>query len=363
MARSRVIEGAIRRAGEAVDRGALRVMARAMGRGRSRRPPGDARRRLQSIAAHYNTPANLAADSAFFPSPAPPQVTETPQRPRAGAARAVDLAFASRWRPTVAAYVDEYASYEANLTVRARLLAAGDAPRPTAVFIHGWGGGAFWFEERAFAAAYWLRIGLDVAFVQLPFHGDRAPRQAPRSGALFPSAHIVRTNEAFGQAVHDVRALLAHLRQRGAPVVGVMGMSLGGYVTALLATVEPDLAFAIPIIPAADMARLMWRRSDRSPQRRRAERVGVDRTLLSDAFRVHAPLRREPVVPWERRMIVAGRSDRITPPDQARDLWTHWGQPAIHWFPGGHLAQIGRGDAFRAIRRHLAGLGLARPLR
>ena len=66
----------------------------------------------------------------------------------------------------------------------------------------------------------------------------------PRSGALFPSANLVRTNEAFGQAVFDLRALAAYLRANGAPSVGAIGMSLGGYTTALWASVDPTLAFA-----------------------------------------------------------------------------------------------------------------------
>jgi pimeloyl-ACP methyl ester carboxylesterase len=56
-------------------------------------------------------------------------------------------------------------------------------------------------------------------------------------------------------------------------------------------------------------------------------------------------------------MIVAGKGDRITPPDQAEKLWQHWNRCAIHWFPGGHLAQVGRGDAFRAVRKHLQAAG------
>jgi pimeloyl-ACP methyl ester carboxylesterase len=360
MALPRAFHGAIRRAGAAVDKQALKLMERAMQRNGVRRPPPDARRKLEMVAAHYNTPENLADDSAFFPAPSAPAVRERRLTPRAGAKRVTELSFESRWRPTLPAYVDEYAAYDENLTAHARLYQRGSTARPVAILIHGWGGGAYWLEERAFVVSYWLRLGLDVALFQLPFHGKRAPRQSPRSGGLFPSPHVVRTNEAFGQAVHDLRALIAHLRDRGAPSVGVMGMSLGGYTTALVATVEADLAFAIPIIPAADMAALMWRHGETSPQRRRAEAVGVDGVLLQNVFRAHAPLARAPRVPFERRMIVAGRGDAITTPEQAEALWRHWGEPAIHWFPGGHLAQIGRGDGFRAIRAHLCGLGLTR---
>lgn len=352
MALPRVLNGAIRRAGAAVDRGALRFMERAMRRGGTN-PPADARQKLVALAAHY------AKVDDFFPAPAMPEVREHKQSRRLNARHVTDLAFESRWRPTLPQYVDEYASYVENLTAYARLYSAGDEPRTTAILIHGWGGGAYWLEERAFVVSYWLRLGLDVALVQLPFHGSRAPAKGNRrSGALFPSPHVVRTNEAFGQAIHDLRALILYLRDRGAPAIGAMGMSLGGYTTALLATVVEDLAFAVPIIPAADMARLMWSHGEDSPQRRRAEAVGVSGTLLDDVFRIHAPLQREPKVPHERRMIMAGKGDRITTPDQAHDLWKHWGEPTIHWFPGGHLAQIGRGDGFRAIRRHLSGLGL-----
>jgi hypothetical protein len=137
-----------------------------------------------------------------------------------------------------------------------------------------------------------------------------------------------------------------------------MGMSLGGYTTALWASVDADLAFAIPIIPAVSMSTLMWRHGSRSPARRRAERAGVNQELLDRAFAIHSPLVRPVRLLPERLLIVAGKGDRITPPDQARALWKHWGKPPIHWFPGGHLAQVGRGNAFRAIRQRLTDVGL-----
>jgi pimeloyl-ACP methyl ester carboxylesterase len=135
-------------------------------------------------------------------------------------------------------------------------------------------------------------------------------------------------------------------------------MSLGGYTSALWASVDDQLAFAVPIIPAVDMADLMWRHGETSPARRRASRAGVTSDLLRDVFAVHAPLTRPPRLAPERLMIVAGHGDRITPPDQAERLWRHWGECEIHWFAGGHLAQVGRGEALRAVRRQLGSLGL-----
>jgi len=355
----RVVHNAIASATAAVDHGVLRLMQRTMERNRQPKPPRDARRRLIELAELYqgHDGQNLTDDSPFFATPEMPEVKETSIPNRRARDRVIDLTFPSTYRPCAKIYADEYASYHANLTVHARLFTS-EEPRPTIICLHGWGGGPFWLEERAFVVSYLRRIGLDVVLFQLPFHGERTPKQAVRSGALFPSAHVMRTNEAFGQAIHDLRALSMHLRDRGAPAVGVTGMSLGGYTSALWASVDAELSFAIPMIPAVSMSELMWRHGSKSPTRRMAKKAGVDRDLLDDAFAVHAPLTRSVKLAREQLLIIAGRGDRITPPDQARKLATHWGDPPLYWFPGGHLAQIGRGNAFRMIRRHLSALGL-----
>jgi dienelactone hydrolase len=370
------------RATAAVDRQVLRFMERRMRTG-APREMRDARERLLELAERYGADT-LGSPSRFFPTPPPAEVRET--RVAEGV---TDLAFPSTYVPFVRSYLDEHERFRENLTMHARLWTRGPG-RPVIVVLHGWGGGNYWIEERAFVVPYWLRLGFDVVAAQLPFHGARAPRAytddagPARSGAMFPSANLVRTNEGFGQAIHDLRALAAWLRGRGAPAIGAMGMSLGGYTTALWATIgEPQRAagggdpagsaggagvlprgnekldFAVAIIPAVSMSDLMWRHGEASPARRRAVAAGVTSELLDRVFAVHAPTTRPPLVAPERLMIVAGRGDRITPPDHAEKLRDHWGGCAIHWFPGGHLAQVGRGDAFRAVRRHLDAIAIA----
>jgi pimeloyl-ACP methyl ester carboxylesterase len=351
------------RAAAAIDAGVIRLMER-----RSRRTPRaprvrDPRERLTELAAHYSD-GTLGLPSAFFPAPAPIALERTRAGAGAGAgpheSAVWDLRFASEYRPFLADYRDEHQRHRENLTAHARLWSlprgARGAARPTVILLHGWGGGAYWVTERAFAVEYWLRHGLDVVAFQLPLHGHRTPA-GRRSGQLFLSPHVVRTNEAFGQAIHDLRGLADALRADGAPAVGAMGMSLGGYTTALWASLDPELAFAVAMIPAVSMAELMWRHGEDSPDRKRAVAAGVSRDLLADVFAVHAPTTRPARLARERLMIIAGRGDRITPPEQAERLHAHWGGD-LHWFAGGHLAQVGRADALRAVRRRLGELGL-----
>src|SRR5262249_34205847 len=208
------------------------------------------------------------------------------------------------------------------------------------VLLHGWAGGQHWVTERTFAVEYWLRHGYDVAAFVLPFHGDRAPGTgALRSGALFPSANPVRTNEGFGQAIHDLRGLSRSLRRRGASPAGALGMSLGGYTTALWASVAGaddigGIDFAVAMIPAVSMARLMWRHGEASPERARAVKAGITEDLVADAFAVHAPTTRPARLARERLFVIGGRGGRITPPQHAQ-------APRAH--SGVAVARVGRG--------------------
>lgn len=351
------------RASAAIDRGVARFMGRRMTTRTTRSARAariddtDPRARLAELAAAYGE-GTLGAPSAFFPAPELPEVSLAPVGDGPLGTQAVDLAYASDYQPFLPEACDLHAAVVENHTAHARWWTSGRG-RPAIVLLHGWGGGNHWVTARTFAVPYWLRHGFDVAAFVLPFHGARAPAS---SGALFPSPNPLRTNEAFGQAIYDVRGLARFLRARGASAVGAIGMSLGGYTTALWASLagpdQPDgLDFAVAMIPAVSMARLMWHHGEASPLRRRAALAGITEDLLAEAFAVHAPTTRPVQLAPERLAVIGGRGDRITPPEQAEQLAAHWGVD-VAWFDGGHLAQIGRGDALRAVRRQLGALDL-----
>lgn len=322
----------------------------------------NARRQLVELTRMYSE-GTLGLPSRFFPAPDEPVVRLTPAGGGPLGTTVVDLSYPSEYEPFLPAARAMHLRLTVNLTSHVRWWTSGRG-RPVMVVLHGWGGGSHWVTERTFAVEYWLRHGWDVAAFVLPFHGDRAPgTHRLRSGALFPSTNLVRTNEGFGQAIYDLRGLSRFLRGRGAPAVGALGMSLGGYTTALWASVAgPDdvggVDFAVAMIPAVRMARLMWRHGANSPERVRAVKAGITEDLLAEAFAVHTPTTRPARPARDRLFVIGGRGDQITPPEQAEALAAHWGVD-VRWFDGGHLAQLGRGEVLRDVRRALGRLGFA----
>src|SRR5204863_137740 len=82
-------------------------------------------------------------------------------------------------------------------------------------------------ERLAFEARRFYRAGVDVVIYVLPYHGPRTAAGSGPSGRGFFGLDMVRTNEAFAQAIYELRALLRYCRAAGTGPVGAFGMSLG----------------------------------------------------------------------------------------------------------------------------------------
>lgn len=264
----------------------------------------------------------------------------------------IDLRFESPHELVLDEVRERWKRHPSNQRVPVRWFRGGEN-RPAILLLHGYLGGPFAFEERVWPIRWLLRKGMDALLFTLPFHGLRAER---RGAPPFPAADPRFTIEGFRQAVSDIGALTAYLRERGAPAVGIMGMSLGGYTSALAATAV-SLDFAVPFIPLASIAdfareggRLIGTASQRHEQHE----------LLERTYSFVSPLHREPIVPREGRLIVAGGRDRITPVRHAERIAEQFDAPLVV-FSGGHLFQVGRSKGFRAVGRMLGELGLLTP--
>jgi pimeloyl-ACP methyl ester carboxylesterase len=329
----------------AISRGeSARARSRAEGLG-----PRERATALRSLADHYHDERWLSSPELFFPGPTAASIETTRVRSLEGG-EVRDLSWESGYAP----FADEVAALhlreEANRRAHARAFVHTDRRRPAVLFLHGYLGGWHAMEERVWPLSWFYEKGFDAYLTVLPMHGARADGPRPK----FPSSDPRLTIEGFRQAVHDLRSLVTHVLDEGAPAVGAIGMSLGGYTASLLATVEPRLSFVVPFVPLASIAdfaaeseRFNGVRSQRAEQHALLERV----------YRVVSPLSRPVLVPKEGRLVIGAHGDRITPPSHAKRLAAHFDSELV-LFSGGHLLQVGRAEGFRAVGRMLGRLGL-----
>jgi pimeloyl-ACP methyl ester carboxylesterase len=319
-------------------------------RSASRRAIRDtAAERLDTSAIFY---ATADREGRLFPEPDAARLSER-RLGRIGDGEIVDVSWQSRFVPLQSVHREYLRAWPQNLRANARWF-RHPQPRPVILCLHGWSAGRFGFETRAFRVPWLYARGFDVVLFQLPFHGRRG--RAGLGPPPFPSADPIRTHETFAQAIHDLRALIRTLRERGAPAIGAFGKSLGAYTTSLLATTEPNLAFAVPMIPLGSLADLMWESGRGTPARRAAEEAGISKARFTAAFQPTAPLARQPLVAPGRVLVLPGERDEVIPIRHAEWLAEHF-DARLEPFPGCHLSG-GREEAFRSLDRFLDELGL-----
>jgi pimeloyl-ACP methyl ester carboxylesterase len=254
----------------------------------------------------------------------------------------------------------EYSLHKRNAKAWAQHWRHDDGPRPTLCVIHGFGASPYMLNSAFFALPWLYGKGYDVLLYLLPFHGPRRDLLSPINGTGMFAHGPSHFNEAMLQAVHDFRIFVDHLHASGVTQVGVTGLSLGGYVSALLAAVEGRLQVAIPNAAVTSIPRLI---PDYFPAN-----VGVvlasvlHRVTLrqaEEAIAIHSPLNYPARLPRDRLMIIGGLGDRLAPPEQTLLLSEHWNHPRVHWYPGNHLLHLNRAEYLREMRKFMASVSFA----
>lgn len=233
-------------------------------------------------------------------------------------------------------------------------------PRPWLVCVHGTEMGRAGLDMTLFRARHLHEdLGLNVVMPVLPMHGPRA-KGLPK-GAVFPGEDVMDDVHGTAQAVWDVRRVIAWIRA-GQPDarIGLNSISLGGYVAALVASLEDDLTCAVLGVPPANLVELLGRHSGLARDDPRQATL----ELAKPIGRMLSPLALEPQVPQGGRFIYAGVADRIVHPrQQVMQLWEHWGRPDIGWYRGGHTGFFEARPVQRYVDAALVQSGLVEPRR
>ena len=267
---------------------------------------------------------------------------------------AVELRFSSPFTPLNPNLTDSYLSYKRNRTASAQHWTHPDGPRPTLIFVHGVVESWYGFNSLFFSLRWFYNNGYDILLMTQPFHGDRAELCHPFSGYGLFAGGFSQLNEGMLQAVCDTRVIIDYLFDRGTPHVGISGLSLGGYLSSIMAVVEPRLSFCIPNSPlVAPVDTLRSWQPTGSLMDLIGKRTGLTPMDLRRGLAIHSPLSYQPKLDPERVMIIGGAGDRFTPPRFVRLLHAHWPESHLHWFPGNHIVHLGQREYLKLMRRFM----------
>lgn len=233
--------------------------------------------------------------------------------------------------------------------VRGRLYAGGErwSDLGAVILVHGWNDKPNHYWRFPSMAREFARAGLTAITLELPYHFHRRPRGRPPLECDFLSADILRTALAARQAVMEIRALTRWLAEQGRPKIGLLGVSLGGWLGGLAACHEGRIDGVVLVVPAVRLDRMI-------------DEVAFCQSIKSalggkklDLGRLD--LRRgRPQARKENVLLLKARHDLFVPPETVEELGATWGGPEIWTLPFGHLSVVG---APGLTRRLLAWLG------
>lgn len=194
------------------------------------------------------------------------------------------------------------------------------------------------------------RLGWSAAFFHLPYHYGRRPRGV-LSGELALSSNLIRVAEGLRQAVVELRLILRVLEARGVPGVGLWGTSYGGWVAALLCLLEPGLRTAWLLEPVADVDHVLFESPATWVIRRSLRRRGITRERVARLMPAVCPQYHRPAMPADKILLLAGRFDRVAPPDSIRRLHEAWAGSHYAEFRQGHVGYQLMPESLKLARR------------
>ncbi len=208
---------------------------------------------------------------------------------------------------------------------------------PAVILLHGWLADRIQLSVYRWWARQLAKHGIDVWLPRLPFHLERAgPGEV--SGQRCLSADLGASLDSVRQAVVETRALAAWLRRRGASRVGLWGMSFGGWVGALVATLDEDLAAAALWAPVAAPREVLWEGGLVRRLRRAVLHGGSsDGDFAGPAVDAMTPELLEPRLPREKILLLGAIHDQVVFPPSLARMSRRWNVP-VRWVPHGHIS-------------------------
>ena len=240
-----------------------------------------------------------------------------------------------------------------NNTVYAEFfLPPGEGPFPAAVVLDILQGNALVSRGQAM----WLaQHGVAGLVVYMAHYG---PRRPAGSSARLLSMNIPHSLDAIKQTVLDVRCAVAWLASRkeiDGNKLGIVGTSLGSFISAIVAGNEPRLKNVCLMLTGGGLVDAYYNHPLAKQYTPLVDLVGGKMTLKLLIAPVD-PLTYAKQLKGKNLLMICASRDDIVPPQAATRLWEATGKQKIIWVDSTHVgAALYTMTALRAMSDHLRG--------
>jgi dienelactone hydrolase len=185
--------------------------------------------------------------------------------------------------------------------------------------------------------AMWLaQNGVAALVVILPYYNERRPAG---SRMKLVSADIVRTLDGIRQGVLDCRCAIAWLASRpevDAENLGMVGTSLGSFLTALTSANEPRIKNVCMVLGGGGLVDAYYDHPKAKPVTEWIDFLGGKR-LVKNLIAPVDPITYAAQLKGKNLLMIAAKNDEIVPPKAATQLWEATGKQRIVWLDSGHI--------------------------
>ncbi len=185
--------------------------------------------------------------------------------------------------------------------------------------------------------AMWLaQNGVAALVVVLPHYNER---RAPDSKVKLVSTDLVRTFEGLRQGVLDCRCAAAWLAARpevDADQLGMVGTSLGSFLTGLTSANEPRIKNVCMILGGGGLVDAYYEHPKAKPVTEWVDRLG-GKNFVKKLIAPFDPITYAAQLKGKNLLLIAARHDEIVPPKAAEQLWEATGKQRIVWLDAGHI--------------------------
>src|SRR5262249_30725751 len=144
---------------------------------------------------------------------------------------------------------------------------------------------------------------------------------------------------AVRQTVLDIRCAAAWMEARpevDPKKLGILGTSLGSFVAALSAEMEPRLGRAVVLLGGGSLVDAYWDDSRVELLRKGYETLGGKKESLQKLIAPADPITCAENLKGRKLLMIAAKRDEIVPPKAATALWEASGKQKIVWYDTTH---------------------------